>query len=300
MLNLNKVLDQTVERIPGLDDTGLRIARGIQDVVLRGGEPTRSVVDILHGKGLGAPLHPILTDVTIGGWVFSVIFDLIWLSKRSRAARLAADTSLRIGTLSAIATALSGLADYTTIPGRSAGTGLLHALFNLTNVVLFGASVMLRRYRKREPAVALSLIGMGTVGLAAMLGGHMVFSQRVGVNHDQPVEPLPEWTPVQDLDALIEVDPKRVDIQGHPILLYRQGERVYAISAICSHDGGPLYMGKFTTCPTPCTVECPLHQSVFDLRNGNVVHGPATQAVTSYETRINNGKVEVRLPYATK
>jgi nitrite reductase/ring-hydroxylating ferredoxin subunit len=42
-------------------------------------------------------------------------------------------------------------------------------------------------------------------------------------------------------------------------------------------------------------VECPWHQSVYDLQDGSVVHGPSTYAVPAYETRTVDGKVEVRL-----
>ena len=84
-------------------------------------------------------------------------------------------------------------------------------------------------------------------------------------------------------------------VNGHPVLLYRQNDSVYAISALCSHDAGQLEEGKFEQ----CTVECPLHQSVFDLRNGHVVHGPATQAVTAYQVRIREQKVEVKLDTAS-
>ncbi|MCL5996473.1 MAG: Rieske 2Fe-2S domain-containing protein [Chloroflexi bacterium] len=293
---LNKVIDQAIERIPGLDDTALSLSHGIHAVVLRGGWPARTAADVLHGKGLGHPLHPALTDFAVGGWVLGIMFDLIWLRTRSRTARQAADTSILFGTLSALPTTLSGIADYSTIPKASAGTGLLHALFNVINMVLFGVSLLLRKNRQRDIAVVLSLTAASTLGFAAMLGGHLSYSQRVGTNHDKPVDAMPDWTTVEDLDALTEGLPKQVDVQNHPILLYRKGNAVLAVSSTCSHAGGALAEGKFTD----CTVECPLHQSVFDLRNGNIIHGPATQAITNYETRIQHGQVQVRLLYSTK
>jgi len=66
------------------------------------------------------------------------------------------------------------------------------------------------------------------------------------------------------------------------------------MGAVCSHAEGPLEKGTFTG----CQVQCPWHDSVFDLRSGRVVHGPALYPEPSYETRVRAGKVEIRLPKA--
>ena len=64
-----------------------------------------------------------------------------------------------------------------------------------------------------------------------------------------------------------------------------------AAAATCTHVGGPLDEGERDgTC-----VQCPWHGSVFDLRDGRVIHGPATSPIRAYETRISeSGQVEVR------
>jgi nitrite reductase/ring-hydroxylating ferredoxin subunit/uncharacterized membrane protein len=289
---LNKVVDQSIGRVPQLEDVGKSVAHGLHNAVLKGGRPARVVADVLHGAGTGHPLHAVLTDLAIGGWVMGLVFDVIWLTKGSRTARQAADTSILAGTISAIPTALSGLADFSTIPQASAGTGLVHGLLNIANVALYTSSLMLRKNRHtRRLGITVSMAATGILGLAAMLGGHLSYSQRVGANHDVPVDAMPEWTPAHDYVGLLDRQPKRVDVNGHPILLYKEDGVVYAISAVCSHEGGPLQEGKIEN----CAVECPWHQSVFSLRDGRVVHGPATQAVTGYEARVNDGRVEVRL-----
>ena len=48
--------------------------------------------------------------------------------------------------------------------------------------------------------------------------------------------------------------------------------RCYALSDHCSHLGGPLHEGELSD---GHDVTCPLHESVFDLRDGSLVHGPA-------------------------
>jgi nitrite reductase/ring-hydroxylating ferredoxin subunit len=74
-------------------------------------------------------------------------------------------------------------------------------------------------------------------------------------------------------------------------MLYRQRSRVYAIGSVCSHAGGPLEEGKVKN---GC-VTCPWHDSVFDLRDGSIVHGPTTHPQARFETRVRKGKIELRL-----
>jgi len=81
-----------------------------------------------------------------------------------------------------------------------------------------------------------------------------------------------------------------VEVDEHPILLYKHGKTISAITAQCSHAGGPLEEGSIQN---GC-VQCPWHGSVFDLTDGHVVHGPATVAQPHYQTRITDGQIEIR------
>jgi nitrite reductase/ring-hydroxylating ferredoxin subunit len=82
-----------------------------------------------------------------------------------------------------------------------------------------------------------------------------------------------------------------VEVEGKHVLLCRENGEVFAIGAVCSHAGGPLDQGKIRD---GC-VQCPWHDSVFDLRDGSIVHGPATQPQASFETRVRSGRIEIRL-----
>jgi nitrite reductase/ring-hydroxylating ferredoxin subunit len=118
----------------------------------------------------------------------------------------------------------------------------------------------------------------------------MVYRRRIGVDN-APEAPAPEkWTAVLPLSELAANQARRVEVEGAPVLVYNDGQSLYAIGAVCSHAGGPLEEGKFEG---HC-VECPWHQSVFDLRNGEVVHGPATQRQQNYAVRVRNEQIEVR------
>ena len=196
---LNELIDRMVKRTPMLDATAMKISRAIHQVVLDGGAPTRTIADILHGVGVGHPLHVILTDFAIGGWTAGGLLDALWLIQRHRYQRRAANLLITAGTISAIPTALTGMADFTTIPQRAGGVGLIHALVNTLNLALFGTSLILRRNNRREPAAIVSLVALGTLTISAYLGGHLAHAERVGTNRDEPVDAIPNWTPIAEL-----------------------------------------------------------------------------------------------------
>jgi nitrite reductase/ring-hydroxylating ferredoxin subunit/uncharacterized membrane protein len=288
---LNKQVDQVLDKIPKLDKVGQNIANTVHTAVLSGGKQVRNGVDFLHGVWLGHPLHPMLTDVVVGAWSFTSLFDLISLFKPTRQAETVADKLLPLGNVAALPTILSGLADFSTIPRPAARTGSAHAMMNNIAFVLYLASAWSRKKGNRGLAIGFSVVGMVVMTAGAYLGGHLTYAHKVGVNHTEPVDEPEEWTPIMDAAELREQQPHRVEVADHPVLVYRQDGRVLAIGAVCPHAGGPLDEGKFFD---GC-VQCPWHDSVFDLHDGRVVHGPSTYAVTDYEARIQNGRVEVRL-----
>jgi 3-phenylpropionate/trans-cinnamate dioxygenase ferredoxin subunit len=69
-----------------------------------------------------------------------------------------------------------------------------------------------------------------------------------------------------------------------------EGE-VYCIEDLCTHDGGTLGDGEVDgTC-----IACPRHGAKFDLRTGNALTMPATEATLSHEIKVEDGKVFVQL-----
>lgn len=75
----------------------------------------------------------------------------------------------------------------------------------------------------------------------------------------------------------------RVDAHGTPVAVFREGGQLYAVDARCTHVGGPLERGRLSG----TQVTCPLHGSVFDLRTGAVLRGPATRPVTAYRAKLD-------------
>jgi nitrite reductase/ring-hydroxylating ferredoxin subunit len=163
-------------------------------------------------------------------------------------------------------------------------------LLNLTNATLCAFSIMERNHRRRTSGRVLSAIGFAVSMAAAWLNGNLVYGKQIGVNHTAG-EPMPEdWTPVIDESELREGEPRRVMAAGIKVLLVKRSSRIYVIAEVCSHLGGPLAEGKVEG----DTVVCPWHASRFCLRDGSVIDGPATHPQPRFETRVRDGRVEVR------
>ncbi|MFI9402460.1 bifunctional 3-phenylpropionate/cinnamic acid dioxygenase ferredoxin subunit [Nocardia sp. NPDC052316] len=76
---------------------------------------------------------------------------------------------------------------------------------------------------------------------------------------------------------------------GTPIAVFHTEEGLFAIDDTCTHQDASLADGWVEH----CTVECPLHESCFDLRTGRVSGPPAKVAVRTYAVRVLDGAVVV-------
>jgi nitrite reductase/ring-hydroxylating ferredoxin subunit/uncharacterized membrane protein len=253
------------------------------------GGPGQLVKNILNGVWLGHPLHPVLSDVPIGAWSTALWLDLLGLKR-------GADAAVGIGILAAVPTALAGAADWRDTSGGPRRSGLLHALLNSLGLGLYVGSWFARRAGSRGLGVALSTTGFGLVFGASYLGGDMVYRQGAGVSRNAFDPEMKEWTVALPADRLsdgklvgaeVEVEGKRL-----PIVLLKRGDRIMALSAVCSHWGGPLAEGKLVD--DDC-VECPWHGSRFAMADGSVKQGPAAFAQPRFDARVRDGQVEVRL-----
>ncbi len=68
---------------------------------------------------------------------------------------------------------------------------------------------------------------------------------------------------------------------------------LYAIEDRCSHDDGPLAEGEFD--PATCTVECPRHGSLFDLRTGKPKTLPAFTPVQTFPIAIEGDTITLEV-----
>ena len=92
-------------------------------------------------------------------------------------------------------------------------------------------------------------------------------------------------------EELPDGERKLIDVDGVEIGVFNCGGELFAIEDRCSHDDGPLAEGDFD--PVACTVECPRHGSLFDLRNGRPRTLPAFAPVEIFEVRVEDGEIRV-------
>jgi len=272
-----KPLDRVVEPLTSVVNTAL---------------PKGPVKDALHGRWLGHPLHPLLVALPIGLFSSTSLLDLLGGDGSRNAARRLVGT----GVLMVAPTAAAGLADWSELGAfhRPRRVGVVHAGANVLATLLYGASWAARRNGHHARGKRLALAGALSLTVGGYLGGHLAYTEGVGVNRnaDRQKEPQ-EWTDAAPADAVGDGTMQRVEVAGQPVLLAREGGHLYAIAATCSHYGGPLEEGKLEAGSPTCVV-CPWHGSRFDLTDGSVAGGPATVPQIAYEVRTTGDRIQVR------
>jgi Ferredoxin subunits of nitrite reductase and ring-hydroxylating dioxygenases len=246
-----------------------------------------TIKNALSGTWLGHQLHPALTDVPIGAWAAATVLDLTAGKEGAAAAR----RLVGLGILAAVPTAAAGASDWADTYGAEQRVGLVHAAANSCATAMQLASWVARRRGRRDVGVLLSFLALGVSAGAAYLGGHLSLGRGVGVNHTAFQDSVADWTDVAAESDVKDATPLRVTAAGVPVVLVRQKGRVRALSAVCTHAGGPLDQG---TLDDAGCLKCPWHGSEFRLADGIVQRGPATVPEPSWDVKAAAGRVLVR------
>lgn len=102
---------------------------------------------------------------------------------------------------------------------------------------------------------------------------------------------MAQWHRAAALDDVWEGAPLPLELGGVCFALYRFGDEVHAASDICPHQNVKLSGGYLDG----VTIECPMHQSCFNVKTGQVLNPPARQDIPTYPVRIEDGQVFVEL-----
>ncbi|GAA4934483.1 Rieske 2Fe-2S domain-containing protein [Streptomyces coeruleoprunus] len=271
-----------LERWPGADRLIDSVRAAVKAAPLGPGR------DVLHGRWLGHPLHPVMVQLPLGMWLSAALLDMLSGDRRS------AQVLVGAGLATAGPAALAGWTDWAALPKEQQRVGLVHAATNITAVALYTASYAARRRGLAGPGKALGLAGLSAVGVGGALGGHLAYRQAAGANHAEHVHHLlePEWHTVGDVAGLPVGRAVRRHVGEVAVMVVREpGGTVHVLADRCSHMAGPLSEGELID---GC-VRCPWHGSVFRLADGWNVHGPATAPQPAFDTRIVDGRLQVRL-----
>lgn len=276
-----------------LGEAGDAIQPAIIKAFKAGGETGQKIKNFLHGTWLGHPLHPALTDIPIGAYTAAAVLDAMEVAGND-GYKSGADAAIAIGIAGALGSAVTGLTDWTGTTKKRAKVGLMHGILNLTATSLYATSLILRQRKgSRGAAITFAMIGYGVTTVAAYLGGQLVFGEQTGVDHTATAAEYPkDFVAVLPENELVENKMRCVKAREIPVLLVRKNGNIYAIANTCSHLGGPLAEGDLLD---DCEVRCPWHHSVFSLKDGSVVNGPATEPQPKFDVRVHNGQIEVKL-----
>ncbi len=100
---------------------------------------------------------------------------------------------------------------------------------------------------------------------------------------------MSEFTKVAEAKDLSPGGSMCVESGDNKVALFNVGGTIYAISDICSHQGGPLSDGTVDG----TSVICPWHGATFDLATGAATGPPAGAAVTCYQARVEGDEIQI-------
>ncbi len=275
--------------------------------------------DFLEGKPLRHPVHPMLVHFPIGLFVLSFVLDLASLAFPS-VPNLVRDSfyAMLVGIITALFAAVPGFVDYTDIrsdhPAKRTATA--HMTLNLIVVALYGINLGVRSSMLADSKIPLlplilSLVGTALLSASGYLGGRLVYDDGIGVGRHKRRTPTPEDTlhfsmahfaqneqsdvvfiPVPEAERLQDKETLRVEIDGQVIAIAKIDNHFYALQEFCTHRFGPLSEGSFEG----FNVQCPWHNSCFDVRTGKVTNGPAKADLKTFKVEIRDGKICIGLP----
>lgn len=102
---------------------------------------------------------------------------------------------------------------------------------------------------------------------------------------------MTDFVRVLKASELPETEKKAVEVNGKSVLICHSTAGWFAVSNICSHANEKLECGR----QSRGWIACPVHGARFDLATGKAMNPPATEPIATYELRIVDDWVEVRV-----
>ena len=102
---------------------------------------------------------------------------------------------------------------------------------------------------------------------------------------------MTNWVEACEADDVDDEDLIRWDYEGKAYAVYRTSAGFFTTDLMCTHEEYSLEDGLVIG----TVIECPLHQGRFDIRSGKALSAPVCVDLKTYETKIEDGKVFVKL-----
>jgi len=184
-------------------------------------------------------------------------------------------------------------------------------ILNLMVVAIYGTNLWIRSSALSDPKISLlpfllSIIGIGLLSVSGYLGGRLVYDEGIAVGRHKRHTPTPQNTlhlptahaasdgeasfvPIPEAEQLGNGETLRVEIDKLVMTIARIDNQLYAFQEFCTHRFGPLSEGSLHG----FNVQCPWHNSCFDVRTGKVTNGPAKVDLKTFKIEKRDGKVGV-------
>jgi nitrite reductase/ring-hydroxylating ferredoxin subunit len=103
----------------------------------------------------------------------------------------------------------------------------------------------------------------------------------------------PAAAPAEELVVALGDLPERVahplTLGRRPLLVFRDGDRVYAVAGRCTHQGVELAGGTLEG----ALLRCPWHGATFDLRTGARLNPPTCRDLRRYRVEVAGDRVVI-------
>jgi nitrite reductase/ring-hydroxylating ferredoxin subunit/uncharacterized membrane protein len=267
-----------------------RAAGAVRDAVHAVVRPG-TVKDAVHGVWLGHPLHPALAQLPLACFTGATLLDL------TGAPDSGSNRLIGLGLAGSAPAAMSGLVDYADSHEEQQRVGVVHAAVNSAALACYAGSLLLRRSGRKRGGVVAGLVGYTFATLGATLGGDLAFRHAVGSNHaaEVPHTGPEQWCDLGPVTDFADGKPVRRQAELIPVMVVSSEDGFVVMHDRCSHMAAPLTDGDLLEVADESCVECPWHGSVFRLRDGAVVHGPATAPQPVLDWQVTAGRLQVKV-----
>ena len=102
---------------------------------------------------------------------------------------------------------------------------------------------------------------------------------------------MSDWVEIAAVDDIPSGCAARVEIDGLPVAIFNCNGEIYCVDDTCTHAEASLSDGDLDL--DRCVIECPLHGSAFDLRNGDALTLPAVEPVRTHSVDTSGGRIRI-------
>ena len=95
------------------------------------------------------------------------------------------------------------------------------------------------------------------------------------------------YVKIADLSELEPDTPKLIQVNGTAVVLVKIADEVFAVSDTCTHEDAQLAGGFIED----CSIECPRHGAMFDLKTGKALTLPAIAPLNTFPIRVEGSAV---------